>query len=277
MTEKKDKTVEEPKEEKEEKTAEETSDVSKNAKEKANAQAREEDAEPIVTNGICPDSTFKSKDTSVDKLSLMMNQIDKSVGRVNKGSLDDMVVNAFVEPFFALLDILTAYLKAKQEKLKQVAKEEKAAKKAHVDGALKAKGLSHNALASRVAYRTQRWLADSSMLPRNPDGSFKRSGLTRAQRFNYKKMLFAQKLPVIEGEGVYDFSKFTRYQKKQYAKYVMMYASQNPAFKKYVESMMEATVSNKELKQMAQMGTEMNLKYRTGQLYRLRAANSRVA
>ncbi len=274
MTEKK---VEEPKVAEEEKKVEKTSEVSNNTKEKPSSKAHEEDAEPIATNGIRPDSDFKSKDTSVDKLALMMNQIDKTVGRVNKGSLDDMVVNAFIEPFFALLDILTAYLKAKQEKLKQVAKDEKAAKKAHVEGALKSKGLSHNALASRVAYRTQRWLADSSMLPRNPDGSFKRSGLTRAQRFNYKKMLFAQKLPVIEGEGVYDFSKFTRYQKKQYAKYVMMYASQNPVFKKYVESMMEATVSNKELQHMARVGTEMNLKYRSGQLYRMRAENSRVA
>ena len=238
---------------------------------------KKEEDEPVATNGMRPDWDFKSKDTSVDKTKLFMAQIDKSLGRINKGSLDDMVVNAFMEPFFAILDILIAYLKAKQEKLESAKKEEKKARQEHIKSALSSKKLSQMALANRVAYRTQRWLANSSMLPRNEDGSFKRTGLTRAQRFNYKKMLFAQKLPINTETGVYDFSKFTKYQKKQYAQYVMMYALENPAFKRYVESMMEVRVSKDELKKMAQIGTEMNLKYRVGQLYRMKDVHERVA
>lgn len=240
-------------------------------------KAENELEEPIATNGIRPDWTFDEKDTHVDKTALLLNQMDKSVARINKATkIDDLALNLFVEPLFFALDLLTAYFKEKEAKIKEAQKARQQAKKAHINDALRAKGLTRNALANRVAYRTQRWLEDTSMLPRDERGNIKSSGLTRAQRFNYRKMLFAQRLPVTES-GVYDFAKFSRSQKRQYAKYVMMYAMQNPKFKEYVESMMEATVGRAELKQMARIGTDMNLKYRSGMMYHRQQERSRAS
>ncbi len=228
--------------------------------------------EPETHNGVRPDWDFKEKNTSVDKTDLIIKQIDKSNARIQQAkTMDDLAIAVFMEFIWTALELLTEYLKAKREKMKEVRKKEKEAIETHKHDALKAKGLTTNALASRLAYRTQEWLNDISMLPRNEDGSLKRWGLTRAQRHNYKKALFAKKLPVVKGLDVFDFSKFSQSQKKQYTKYMLEYATKNPTFRKYIENMTETYARKADLEKIAQIGTEMNLKYKTGQLYHIRS------
>ncbi len=224
--------------------------------------------ETDTKNGIRPDGMFQSNKTDISLIDLTSEEIDRSFKRIQAAkTLDDMAMAIGMEFLIAPMELLTEYLKAKMKEDKEKAKKAEEKREDHYTTALKNKDLTMNALASRVAYRTQAWLNDSSMMPKNADGSIRTTGLNNAQRYNYKKLKFAQNLPVIEGTDMYDFKKFSRGQKKQYAKYMMDYATKNPAFKKYVESMMEVAVSSKELQNFAKMGTEMNLKNQTGLMY----------
>ncbi len=246
-------------------TEEEKAQKAKEAEEAAKIKAI---YEPQTDNGLCPDSEFKSTKSDISLIDLTTAEFDKSIKRIQAGkTLDAMFEAAMLELIIAPMEFLTEYLKAKNKEMKEQASKAKQKREDHYTSALKSKDLTMNGLASRVAYRTQAWLNDTSLLPKNPDGSIRTIGLNKAQRYNYQKYKFAQKLPRIKGGDMFDFGKFTKSQKKRYARYVMEYATRNPAFKKYVESMMEVAVTSKELKTFAKMGTEMNLKHKTGLMY----------
>ncbi len=250
-------------------TAAEVAAAKKLQAEKEAEDAQHKAAYTVDTqNGIRPDSMFKSDKSDISFIDLTTAEIDRSFKRIQAAkSLDDMAMAIGLEFILAPLEFLTEYLKAKTKENKEKAKKAEEKRADHYTGALKNRDLTLNALASRVAYRTQAWLTDTSMMPKNADGTIKTTGLNKAQRYNLRKLKFAEKLPLIAGTDMYDFKKFSSSQKKQYAKYMMTYATQNPAFRKYVESMMEVAVTSKELQDFAKMGTEMNLKHQTGLMY----------
>lgn len=251
----------------------ESSDTKENGKDK---KARA--SEPDLQNNLAPLSLFDEKPGSIDYVNHCFNSLNKILSNMGKGkTIDELFINSFFAVFDGLMDFLLIILKEQQKKAEEAAKKAEQNRTSYIDNSLKSKGMTKVSIASELSYRTQEWLNDDSMLPHNADGSIQISKLNPIQRFHYKKLKFAESLPLVPGENVYDFSKFSSAQRRKYTYYIKAYAVKNSEFARYVAKTFATLPKTKEIQQIIKVATDMSLRYNAGLKYQRFAQRERAA
>ena len=203
-----------------------------------------------TVNGIRSIKDFNVEAKKIDWIKLFHDSGFSHIEKAFKNSkAEDFAFDLFAGVLVGTLQIMHDYMKQSYNNMKEAQQKTQENRDKSIKEKLSAHKTSLPQLASRVAYWTQHFLMDEHMLPHNEDGSIRKTKLTPHEKANYKKYKFAHNLPTTS-DGSFDFNKFSWNQKRIFAGWVVKYATQNPQFKQYVESMMEAAVTDAELKEL---------------------------
>lgn len=241
------------------------------------AQKAADVLEKATLYGIRADSDFKKHSADIDWDAVLDEAIFKQIEKAFRGNKkpEDLVREVFFAVIMIPFMIVYEYLKRKNKALKEARKKNLEEKEKAIKESLKENKHSKLSLTVLIARDVQKFLNDYSMLPFDSNGKIEKNQLTPYQKAHYKKYLFVSRLPRT-AEGSFDFHRFTNAQKKQFTQWVMMYATKNPTFRKYINRMAAAYVPKAKFKELGSAAACMCLESR-GPVYRSQHQHTRCS